>query len=178
MHPDAENVLAYWTEAGPKKWFEKDEAFDRDFRERFLALHERAAAGELDEDWGEEPRAALALVILLDQFPRNAFRGSARAFATDAHARRVADRAIAAGFESQVPSALRFFFAMPFEHSESLADQDRSIALQRGLGTLEWAEKHREIIARFGRFPHRNAVLGRESSDEERAFLASGGFAG
>lgn len=175
---EAAELVAFWTEAGRSRWFTRDEAFDRAFRERFLALHERAAGGELDDAWGREPESALALVLLLDQFPRNSFRGSARAYATDERARRVADRALAAGHDERVPAALRFFFFLPFEHSESLEDQDRSVALHRAVGMAEWAEQHRELIRRFGRFPHRNAVLGRESTEEEKAFLAAGGFAG
>jgi uncharacterized protein (DUF924 family) len=175
---EAADVMTFWTEAGPKRWFTRDEHFDRDFRERFITLHERAAAGELDESWMKDAESALALVILLDQFPRNSFRGAARAFATDAHARAIADRAIAAKFDQLVPKELRFFFYLPFEHSESPADQERSVALHAAIGMAEWAEKHRDIIRRFGRFPHRNGVLGRETTAEERAFLDGGGFAG
>ncbi len=176
--PEAAEVVTYWTEAGAKRWFAHDEGFDRDFRERFLGLHERAAKSELDETWMRHAESALALVILLDQFPRNAFRGSARTFATDAHARIVADRAIVKGFDQQVPKELRMFFYLPFEHSESLADQDRSVALNEALGMPEWAEKHRDIIRRFGRFPHRNALLARHTTPEEQKFLDEGGFAG
>jgi uncharacterized protein (DUF924 family) len=170
--------VAFWSAAGPSKWFAKDEEFDRQLRERFLGLHEQAAQGAL-ASWRGDAESALALVLLLDQFPRNAFRGTARMYATDALAREEADRAIAAGFDRRVAPALRVFFYLPFEHSESLADQERSVALQQGMSELlKYALEHRDIIRCFGRFPHRNAILGRESSPEERAFLEGGGFAG
>jgi uncharacterized protein (DUF924 family) len=175
---EAADLVTFWTEAGEKRWFTRDEAFDRELRERFITLHERAAAGEFDETWMRDAESALALVILLDQFPRNSFRGAARAFATDPHARAIADRAIASGLDELVPKQLRLFFYLPFEHSESLADQERSVALHTAIGMEEWAVRHRDIIRRFGRFPHRNAVLGRETTPEEKAFLDGGGFAG
>jgi len=176
--PEAADLVTYWTEAGPKRWFTHDEGFDRDFRQHFLALHERAAKGEFDETWMHHAESALALVILLDQFPRNSFRGSARAFATDAHAHAIAERALTAKYDQLVPKELRFFFYLPFEHSELLADQDRSVALHEAIAMPEWAAKHRDIIRRFGRFPHRNAVLGRSTTPEEQKFLDDGGFAG
>ena len=176
--PEAAELVTYWTEAGPKRWFTHDEGFDRDFRERFLALHERAAKGDFDDTWMQHAESALALVILLDQFPRNAFRGSKRAFATDTHAHAIADRAIKAKYDQLVPKELRPFFDLPFEHSEQLADQDRSVALHEAIGMAEWAVKHRDIIRRFGRFPHRNAILGRTTTAEEQTFLDEGGFAG
>lgn len=174
------DVLAFWHEAGPKKWFTKDQSFDDDIRARFLATYEAAAAGRLS-DWEKNAESALALVIVLDQFSRNMFRGDARTYAADPLARAVADRAISGGFDQKVTAALRSFFYLPFEHSENLADQDRCIALNRAAGdedNLKWAEIHRDIIRRFGRFPHRNAVLGRKTTPEEQAFLDSGGFAG
>jgi uncharacterized protein (DUF924 family) len=179
MAEDAASVVAFWREAGQDKWWRKDEAFDRVFRERFLALHERAATGELD-DWKRDATSGLALVILLDQFPRNAFRGTARMFATDALARRYAELALAAGLDRQIKEPIRVFFYMPFEHSESLEDQARSVALQEWLDPelRKYALMHQEIIQRFGRFPHRNTLLGRETTAEERAFLDGGGFAG
>ena len=175
----AADVVDFWRVAGAEKWFGKDAAFDADFRDRFLAAHEAAASGALDS-WAETADGALALMILLDQFPRNAFRGTARMFATDAKALVLADAAIGAGLDAEVEPALRAFLYLPFEHSEALADQDRAVALFRPLGAdlLHWAEVHRDIIVRFGRFPHRNAVLGRSSTVEELAFLESGGFAG
>lgn len=178
-HPDATEVLAFWRDAGPERWFRKDEAFDAEFRRRFLQAHEAAAAGRLDA-WRTSAEGALALVLLLDQFPRNAFRGTARVYATDALAVEVADAAIARGWDTQVDEALRRFFYLPFMHSESLADQDRSVVLNTPLGgeSLRYAQHHRDIVARFGRFPHRNAILGRESTPEEHEFIAAGGFSG
>jgi len=178
--PDAaREVLAFWRDAGPKLWFARDEAFDTRFRERFLALHERAARGELSA-WPKTADGALALILLLDQFPRNSFRGTSRMFATDVMARRVAAAMIDRGQDQEIDVALRAFVYLPFEHSEDLADQERSVELCRPLGTetLKWAEIHLDIIRRFGRFPHRNAVLGRASTPEENAFIAGGGFAG
>ena len=175
----ADDVLSFWTDAGPSRWFRKDEAFDRDFRQRFLAAHEAAAAGRLDA-WAGDARGTLALLILLDQFPRNAFRGSARMFATDASSFAIARQAVAAGFDRQVGDELRNFFYLPFMHSEDLADQRLGEELCAALGedALKWARVHREIIERFGRFPHRNAMLGRETTREEQDFLDAGGFAG
>lgn len=172
-------VLDFWRAAGPEKWFAKDDAFDADFTRRFLAAHEAAAAGSLD-DWAQDAPGALALVLLLDQFPRNAFRDSPRAFATDARALHTARTAIERGFDRATEVELRAFFYMPLMHSESLADQDDCVALSRPLPgtTLRFAELHRDIVRRFGRFPHRNAVLGRSTTPEEQAFLDAGGFAG
>jgi len=176
----ADAVLAFWREAGHDKWFKKDTAFDEAIRRRFLETYEAAAAGQLN-DWEESREGALALVIVLDQFPRNMFRDSARAFAADHVARGVADRAMKFGFDLATPVDERAFFYLPFEHSEQLADQERCCALFRATGDadlLKWAELHADIIRRFGRFPHRNAVLGRTTTAEEQAFLDSGGFAG
>ncbi len=173
------DVLDFWGAAGPEKWFAKDAAFDAAFTSRFLAAHEAAAAGALDH-WAQDASGALALVLLLDQFPRNAFRDTRRAFATDAQALRAARAAIDRGFDQATPVELRAFFYMPLMHSESLADQDDCVALSRPLPgtTLRFAELHRDIVRRFGRFPHRNAVLGRSTTPEERTFLDEGGFAG
>jgi uncharacterized protein (DUF924 family) len=173
------DVVAFWRAVGPKRWFEKDAALDDDIRRRFLSLHETAAAGKLTE-WEQSAEGALALLILLDQFPRNMFRGQTRAFATDPLARAVAGRAILNGFDGAFPD-MRTFFYLPFEHSEDLADQERSVALQKAAGDADgrkWAEIHADVIRRFGRFPHRNAVLGRVSTPKEQAFLDRGGFAG
>jgi uncharacterized protein (DUF924 family) len=173
------DVLAFWRAAGPDKWFTKDAAFDDAIRTRFLATCEAAAARALA--WDDTAERALALLIVLDQFPRNMFRGSARAFAADSLAREVATGAIARGFDLEVAVAERGFFYLPFEHSEALADQERGVALNRASGdadALKWAELHADIIRRFGRFPHRNAVLGRATTPEEQAFLDGGGFAG
>jgi uncharacterized protein (DUF924 family) len=189
MSPSLESVLAspvaaaevvdFWREAGPPLWFAKDAAFDRRFRERFLSLHEAAARHRLAE-WLAAPTAALALLLLLDQFPRNAFRGTPRMYATDAMARGAAAAAIDAGHAQAVETALRLFFYLPFAHSEDPADQERSVALNRPLGqpNLSHAEGHRDIVRRFGRFPHRNPILGRTMTPEEQRFLDEGGFAG
>jgi uncharacterized protein (DUF924 family) len=174
-----EDVLTFWRDAGPDRWFRKDEAFDRDFRDRFLGAHEAALRGELDA-WTEQADGALALLILLDQFPRNAFRGTPRMFESDAKARAVARQAVQAGFDMALDARLRNFFYLPFAHSEELADQDRGVELTRKLGDefLRYAILHRGIIEKFGRFPHRNAVLGRATTPEEQQFLDDGGFAG
>jgi uncharacterized protein (DUF924 family) len=174
------DVLAFWREAGPDRWYDRDEAFDTAIRTRFLATYELAAAGELT-GWETTANGALALLIVLDQFPRNMFRNDARAYAADPLARAVADRAIARGFDQHVNTGERPFFYLPFEHSEEMADQARCVALHHALGdadSLKWAQLHADIIARFGRFPHRNGVLGRKTTPEERAFLDGGGFSG
>lgn len=175
----AEAVIAFWKQAGPKRWFAKDEGFDRDFRDRFNAAHMQAARREL-EDWLTTADGALALLILLDQYPRNAFRGTAHMFATDPLARFYARTMVDAGLDQQVEPQLRAFCYLPFEHSEAPQDQQRSLALNQQLdaSTYHWAKEHADIIERFGRFPHRNGVLGRASTDEELAFLKAGGFAG
>jgi uncharacterized protein (DUF924 family) len=175
-----QTIIRFWSEAGPDKWFKKDSGFDADIRSRFLETHEAAAAGKL-ADWERSAEGALALLILLDQFPRNMFRNDKRAFATDPMARAITERAIAHGFDKAVDPKLRSFFYLPYEHSEDMADQERGIALYRAANDadgLKWAEIHADIIRRFGRFPHRNAVLDRETTPEERAFLDTGGFAG
>lgn len=191
----AQDIVAFWEAAGPRRWFRKDGAFDEALRERFLAAHEAAARGEC-EAWAGHATGSLALLILLDQFPRNAFRQTPRMYATDAQARAVADRAIAAGHDRAVPAVLRQFFYLPFMHSEALADQARSLALYAALAAEQaagqaekageasprdatrHAREHHDIVTRFGRFPHRNAVLGRSSTAQELAFLNEGGFAG
>ena len=180
LNPSPAEVLAFWRAAGPDKWFEKDDAFDGEIRTRFLATYEAAAGGELAA-WEDDPEGALALVLVLDQFPRNMFRGDARTYAADPLARAVAERAIARGFDQRFPPIERRFFYLPFEHSENLADQECSVALSRAAGDEEgvkYAEVHADIIRRFGRFPHRNRALGRATTAEEQAFLDAGGFAG
>lgn len=177
---DIDTVLSFWREAGPKAWFAKDEAFDAACRARFLDLHFTAARGELS-GWEASAEGALALLLLLDQFPRNMFRGSAHAFATDGLARAIARRAVARGFDKQIERALIGFFYLPFEHAEDAADQTLCVALTEASGDadlLKWAKIHQDIIARFGRFPHRNAALGRDTTPEEQRFLDEGGFAG
>lgn len=175
----ASEVLAFWNQAGPDKWYVKDADFDRAIRDNFLATYEAAALGALN-DWELTPDGALALVIVLDQFPRNLFRGSARAFATDPLARDVTNRALDKGFDGKVDAALRAFFYLPLMHSEELKDQERCVDLCRAFSehNLKYAEEHAEIIRRFGRFPHRNPVLRRDTTAEEKAFLEGGGFAG
>lgn len=174
-----DDIVRFWTDAGPDRWFRKDEAFDREFRDRFLPAHEAAARGELD-GWAATPPGSLALLVLLDQFPRNAFRGTGRVYATDALARVVAQRAVDSGHHRGVAEALRGFFRLPFSHSEWLPDQQRALELAQheGAEAGRWARHHHDVVARFGRFPHRNALLGRRSTREEQAFLAGGGFAG
>lgn len=178
--PSAAEILAFWREAGPEKWFEKDEAFDAAIRARFLPAYEAAAAGELAA-WEDTAEGSYALILLLDQFPRNLFRGSPRAFATDPAARALADRAITRGFDRVFDLPERRFFYVPFMHSEELGDQERCVALCDAAGDedgVTYAVIHRDIIRDFGRFPHRNPVLGRATSEEEHAFLTAGGFAG
>jgi len=176
---EALDVVRFWQDAGPGLWFAKDPEFDCRFRERFLLSHEAAACGEL-AGWIASPYGALGLLLLLDQFPRNAFRGTPRMYDTDAMARTTAKAAIAAGHDRKVPIELRVFVYLPFGHSEDMADQDRSVALSLPLGeqTFGHAEHHRDIVRRFGRFPHRNAILGRQTTADEQRFLDEGGFAG
>ena len=172
-----ETVLTFWREAGPDKWFTRDDAFDADIREKFLATYEAAAAGKLSA-WEASAEGALALAIVLDQFPRNMFRGLARCYATDPLARQVANRALKCGYDQDVAEAERGFFFLPFMHSEDMADQKRCVALYREAGdaNLPYAEQHADINRRFGRFPHRNALLGRATTPEEQAYLDAGGF--
>lgn len=172
------DVVAFWKEAGPDKWFAKDEAFDADFRDRGHALHWAAARRERD-DWMDTAEGALALLILLDQYPRNSFRGTAHQFATDPLALMFANQAVARDLHLAVEPALKNFLLLPFEHSERIEDQDRYMALVAGDEELEkWGKLHRDIIVRFGRFPHRNAALGRRTTPEEQTFLDEGGFRG
>jgi uncharacterized protein (DUF924 family) len=176
----AQDVVAFWREAGPKRWFSKDADFDAQFKARFEAAHEAAANGALDA-WAGDAQGALALLVLLDQFPRNVWRGSARMYATDDKALAVARAAVDAGLDLVIDDPqLRAFFYLPFMHSESLPDQERSVQLCRGAhpDNLRFAQHHRDIVARFGRFPHRNAALGRVSTPEEQRFLDEGGFSG
>ena len=175
-----QDVIGFWLQAGPQKWFKKLVAFDEAIRLKFEPVHHRAARGEYD-GWIEDPQGALALLILLDQFPRNLYRGSAHAFATDPKAHAFALTAVDRGFDRQVEPILRNFFYLPFEHSERLADQDYAVALCTEAGdpdNLKWAGLHRDIIVRFGRFPHRNRALGRTTTPQEQEFLDEGGFAG
>ena len=171
------SIVAFWRDAGPAKWFVKDDAFDTELRAHFLDEHFAAARRER-EALLDDADGALALILLLDQVPRNVFRDSAHAFATDPLAREYAQRAIDAGFDLDVDHALRIFFYLPFEHSEAMTDQDRAVALIEALGDdtyLKYAEAHRDVIRRFGRFPHRNRALARMSRAEEQDWLDAGG---
>lgn len=183
------DVLEFWFGAADspefgryrRQWFEKSAAFDGLCRERFLATHEAAAAGRLD-GWAERPLAALALVVTLDQFPRNIFRGTPRAFATDARALAVARGIASRGLDAAYMPAQRWFAYLPFEHAEDLAAQRESLVVYERLrgdpasaSPIAYAQRHYAVIERFGRFPHRNAILGRASTPEEAAFLATPG---
>ena len=184
------DILAFWFgrpgEPGygqPRaEWFRKDAGFDAEIRSRFLPDVEAALAGRLAA-WGDDRRAFLALLILLDQFPRNLFRGEAKAFAGDPQARQLAERVLTKGWDQGLSAVEKLFVFLPFEHSEALADQERSVALFSALaaghpgceGFFDYARRHHEIIARFGRFPHRNAALGRSSTPEEASYLAQPG---
>lgn len=174
------DVLIFWTNAGPTKWYAATAAFDDAIRLKFEPVHHAAARGEHD-GWAVTAEGALALLIVLDQFPRNLYRKSAHAFATDPKARAIARLATENGWHRQVEPPMRQFMLLPFEHSEDLADQDHGLALAEALGDAEmvkWHRVHRDIIVRFGRFPHRNPTLGRTTTAEEQAFLDEGGFAG
>ena len=175
-------VLRFWfIESGKKKWFRGGPEFDDEIAARFSAHHQAAAAGLL-EHWRASASAALALILLLDQFSRNLFRNNARAFACDPYARLVAQGAIGRRFDKIASEERRAFFYLPFMHSERLADQDYSVRLFKatmaGSTNLPFAIEHRDIVARFGRFPHRNDVLGRASRAKEIAYLKHGGFRG
>ncbi len=171
--------MRFWRQAGEDKWFGGGPDFDRDFRARFFDLH-MAVAARRHDDWIASPEGALALILLTDQFPRNAFRDTPHMYATDCLARHYARQAMEAGHAAQTELELRKFFALPFTHSEDAIDQDLSCTLFGPLGAEElgYAEGHRDIIRRFGRFPHRNAILARAMTGEEEAFLAEGGFKG
>jgi uncharacterized protein (DUF924 family) len=178
------DIVGFWSNAGPKKWFAKSDAFDAALRLRFEPVHHAAARGEYAA-WAGTSEGALALVLLFDQIPRNLYRGSAHAFATDPLARQIARRMLDDGHDRAVERALRSFCYMPFMHSEDMADQDVSVRLfevhdadNPDLANLKYAEAHRDIIRRFGRFPHRNPALGRVTTPEEQTFLDEGGFAG
>lgn len=179
LHEEALRVAAFWREAGSEAWFKKSDAFDGAFRDGFLASHMAAARREHDA-WAENAEGMLALLLLLDQFPRNCFRGTGHMYATDPLARMFARRAIEASLDQAIEPDLRIFINLPFAHSEDLADQRRSVELATRLGpeAAKHATRHHDIIAMFGRFPHRNRILGRTTTAEEQAFLDEGGFAG
>lgn len=190
MTDDANKVdetLAFWFGEGEdhgkrrEQWFKKDDAYDQEIRQRFLATYELAMAGNL-ANWKDDARCCLALILVLDQFPRNMFRGSSRAFASDPMALDAARHALIRGFDTTQKPVERQFIYLPFEHSESLADQQQCLQLMLQLSEFSetrdlhvWAEKHLAIIQRFGRFPHRNVALGRESTQEELEFLKQPG---
>jgi uncharacterized protein (DUF924 family) len=178
--PGIGDVLVFWREAGAERWYTRDPSFDALVRDRFLNLWQDAAAGRLSS-WEDSDDGALALVIVLDQFPRNMFRGLAKAFSSDALAREVAGRALARGVDQRIAEPLQQFLYLPFMHSEELADQIRCVELFHGGDdpeNLRYAEEHADIIRRFGRFPHRNRALGRVTTPEEQAYLDAGGFSG
>lgn len=177
---DPLDVLDFWWRAGPDRWFARNDAFDAEVRSRFLELHERAAAGELHE-WQETAPGSLAFIILTDQFPRNMFRNDARAFSTDPLALAAAEKAVGRGFDRAYPLPAKTFFYMPFMHAEDIGAQERGIDLFQLAGdrnALFYALYHMDVIRRFGRFPHRNPVLGRTTSEAEQRYLDSGGFGG
>jgi uncharacterized protein (DUF924 family) len=169
-----DELLRFWfEEASYDDWFGAAPAFDAVVAERFGHLPEAAASGAYDA-WRSSPRGALGLCLAFDQIPRNVHRGTPQAFAFDDKARAAAAEALERGHDQALPVEQRAFIYLPFEHSEALRDQDRSVQLFRALGDAEglrFAQRHREIIARFGRFPHRNRVLGRDTTPEEEAFL-------
>jgi uncharacterized protein (DUF924 family) len=178
--PLAAEIVAFWTAAGPPKWFAKDAAFDDEIASRFGHLVEPAAAGELDH-WMETAEGALALILVLDQFRRNLYRDDARAFSADDKAAALADQAVERRYDQAFESPLKRFIYMPYMHAEDMALQQKLIDLCRAVGDedgVKWGEVHADIIRRFGRFPHRNKVLGRATTDDEQAFLDEGGFAG
>lgn len=173
-------ILSFWFAPeviAKNRWFKSDPAFDAKMREDFGADTEKAASGDYDA-WAETPDGALALLLTLDQFPRNLYRGTPRAFATDGKAQGIAADAVARGFDQQTIPERRVFFYLPFEHAESVELQEKCVALCAALGRLgfaeyaRYAERHAEIIRQFGRFPHRNAILGRTNTPEESAYLA------
>ncbi|MBD0335634.1 MAG: DUF924 domain-containing protein [Cyanobacteria bacterium Co-bin13] len=187
-----EAILNFWfgdpalpnSEYGQQRqvWFKKDPAFDETLRDHFLADYERAAAGQLN-DWQAQPHSCLALIVLLDQLPRNLFRGDPRSFATDGQALATARYAVQQGFDQALIAVERIFVYLPFEHSENLADQQESVRLSQALvhqhpeleNIFDYALRHRDVIERFGRFPHRNEVLGRETTPAEAEFLTQPG---
>jgi uncharacterized protein (DUF924 family) len=178
LAPD--DILAFWRGAGSERWYTKDAAFDTEVRRQFLGLWQKAAAGELSS-WETSDDGALALVIILDQFPRNMFRDDAKAFSTDPQALEVATHAVARGADRRIEPDLLEFLYMPFMHSEHLSHQQRCVELFRNTGNADnigYAQDHAEIVRRFGRFPHRNRILGRTMTPEEQAFLDGGGFSG
>ncbi|MEM9732077.1 MAG: DUF924 family protein [Pseudomonadota bacterium] len=180
MTTTPEEIIAFWREAGHEKWWSKDDDFDAAIDQRFGKTHEVASDGALDH-WAQESLSMLALILLLDQFTRNLNRNSAKAFAQDARGLAFAKQAVAKGQDQEMPEDLRVFCYLPFMHSEDLEDQETCLALMKAHGgqeSIDAAQEHLDIIAKFGRFPHRNPVLGRTMTQEEQAFLDAGGFKG
>lgn len=180
MSISAEEILDFWfVKSSPVQWFQKSELFDTEIKNRFSGIFNQAMSGVCD-DWMSTPRGSLALTIVLDQFSRNMFRGTPKAFEADPKARQVAEQTIDKGFDQQLSTQERFFIYLPFEHSENLEDQRRSVALfaemkeQEPVG-YDYALRHLDVIERFGRFPHRNEILGRTSTAEELEYLAQPG---
>ena len=180
MNLQPEDILSFWRGAGPSLWWKKDASFDSDIADKFGELHSRASIGGLDH-WAELPHGALALVIVLDQFSRNMYRNDPRAFAQDERCVQIVKSAMKTGIDRQTPADLSAFFYMPLMHSESLEDQQLCLQEMQRMGAKEnipHAITHLEIIQKFGRFPHRNSVLKRDTTLAERDFLESGGFSG
>lgn len=176
MNPS--EVTHFWHDAGPRRWFSKDSTFDDMCELSFEHACDQAAEGKLD-GWMESADGALALMLLLDQLPRNIHRGTPKAYAADPHARQRAAQAIDLGFDQQVDELMRQFFYTPFMHSEDMADQERAVQLYAAMDdddSAKWAIHHHRIIEQFGRFPHRNTILGRDSTNEEQTWLNNGGF--
>lgn len=180
MRDTKSEILHFWfVETDPSLWFQKNEEFDARIRDRFLVTYEMAAEG-LSNEWGKDADGALALIIVLDQFPRNMFRGTAKMFATDGKALIQAKQAIHKGFDQVLTPEKRRFMYLPFEHSENIIDQKRSVELFKAMEDVDplaytYALRHYDVIDKFGRFPHRNAALGRESTPEEEEYLAKPG---
>ena len=177
---EPQEVIDFWIAAGPKKWWRKDPEFDAEIKQRFGGIHEQACAGKLDH-WANTPAGALALILVLDQFSRNLFRDSPLAFAQDDKCAALARVQIKSGADQKMPSDINEFCYLPLMHSERLADQDLCLESLQRLGkeqNIKAAVEHRDIIVEFGRFPHRNRVLGRVTTEQEQAFLDGGGFSG
>lgn len=180
MRDTKHEILHFWfTETRPQQWFLKSDEFDRLIRDRFLVTYQMAKDG-LCDSWADDADGALALCIVLDQFPRNLYRNSAEAFSTDEKALRITRLAIRRGFDQMLPPDRRTFLYLPLEHSENIEDQRQSVALFAAMKDVqpigyEYALRHQDIIERFGRFPHRNAVLGRESTEAEKLYLSQPG---
>lgn len=178
--PRAGEVIGFWRDAGPARWFVKSDAFDALIHRRFEGRVREARGGDLDR-WTATPDGLLGLILLLDQFPRNLYRDTPAMFASDDQAIALAKRAIEEGADKAFDKPMRKFVYMPFMHSEEMAEQERSLELFGAMNdadTMKFAEIHADAIRRFGRFPHRNAILGRETTAEEAAYLEEGGFKG